>query len=171
MDVVLDSESVNSICRKPRKTKKQSGREDDLTTRVRLKLVRVVVDHESAILDEWLQGSNHEVVKALVVAWKDHGGFRLVSRESFARSKKAAKPVLKKAKISYSYPNQPMDNRLVATAMSTTDGVLVSSDSDFYDPSDATSLGNQAAPVATLLRTIGVTVITLRQLLDEIPVK
>ena len=166
MEVTLDSTTVVSLLRTPRKARKPREYATRLDTYVKHGSLRVGVDPDHAIFDEWKRTAGDEYVEQVVIKWNDLGG--IVTVPKLGRWN----PHVGKKLRALGFTGT-IDKLLVKVALVLRDKVVVSDDSDFWDPSkphDRRIRGNQNAPVAKLLTDeLNVNVYTLRMLVRTLP--
>lgn len=165
LHVALDTVTLNHLLRFPRQRKRQAVIGTVLDEFIRSEALCIGVDPDSAIIDEWRRTNNPEYVEILVVRWFESGGlFRVerVGRYSAVVSKKLRR-------LGFS---DTVDKLLVRVALVLKDRIVVSIDSDFWNPRrprEKKWLGDNNAPVAQLLRNeLGISVHTLKLLLERL---
>jgi hypothetical protein len=139
MDIVLDTVSMNHICRG--KTSSDSGK---FCQAISARTLRVVIDKDRALFDEWAKTVNLEALQQLLISWSDMGGVVTLKKDC-KLSRELANAL---HKLSFTDTG---DKLVVRIAICTTDRTIVSEDSDFWDPRDSSKRGNRNAPVATTL--------------------
>ena len=165
MDVALDSVEVQHLLLTPRAGGKSPAISTALDQYIDRKALRVRVDPDCAIIDEWRETCGREYVEVLVVRWSDAGGLlpvKKVGRYSASVGKK----------LRLLGFDDTIDKLLVRVAMVLNDKAVVSRDSDFWNPQKPTGkrwVGDRNAPVAKVLRDhLGITVYTLKMLLTQL---
>jgi hypothetical protein len=120
------------------------------------------LDKGHAICDEWKRSAGTDFVEALMIHWYDLGGLHTLPREAKMRRE------LKVRLDEFGF-HDTIDRVIVQTAILTTDRMIVSDDSDFWDPTNKNEKNNPSAPVARLLREEeGITLATLGAILGEV---
>ncbi len=108
----------------------------------------IAVDPDQGIIDEWMRTDGREAVSALVVAWYEAGILYTVPKLGSvpAHTRKALRKL--------GFGKDMIDKLVLRVALATADRIVVSEDSDFWDPFDTTrpgKIGDRNAPVAKLL--------------------
>jgi len=125
----------------------------------------IAVDPDQAIIHEWERTAGKEVVQTLVIEWFERGA--LFTVPSLGRI-----PPHTMRRLRLIGFDDTVDKLVLRVAMSTLDRIVVSDDSDFWDPADPThpgQIGDSRAPVAAILRSeCNVQVLCFPQLLDAL---
>lgn len=137
MDIVVDTVSMQHICRGSNKG------HDVVSTGVSNRKLRVAIDRARSLVDEWKQTANPEVVKNLLIRWSDQGGVVAVHERKMPRG--LATLLAKHGFV------DTCDKLAVRIATATTDRIIITEDSDFWDPRDSNRKGDRNAPVAKAL--------------------
>lgn len=165
MEVALDSTAVVSLLRTPRRERRAGKYATALDTYVERGSLHVGVDPNHAIIDEWKRTAGNEYVEQVVIKWNDLGGIVTVPKLGCLDSHVGRK--LRALGF-----NGTIDKLLVKVALVLNGKVVVSDDSDFWDPSYPEckqSVGDCNARVATLLRErLHVGVYTLHMLMTAL---
>jgi hypothetical protein len=164
MDVVLDSVCVGHLARPRTHTRgtRECHHPNEVTCCLSARELRVVLDNKQAIADEWKATAGEEFVQELLIHWQGIGGLHTLERDG--KLDRNTRDKLEQAGF-----KDTIDRLIVRTAVRTTDRVIVSDDSDFWDPANIASKGDRNAPVARLLREFeGIRVTTLGELLGEV---
>lgn len=154
IDVVIDTVAVHHVLRRPRRT---SGvrRETVLDEHFKAGALRVVLDMSRGLLSEWERTCGRDAVGVILARWE---GFRGVA---FVREVGRISPAIGKRLRQCGFKDT-VDRLVLRISLATADRTIVSNDSDFWDPKSTGSLGDGAAPVATILRDqLNVTVLLL----------
>lgn len=147
MDVVLDSSSLNHLLRSPRK-RRGGGQEEfecSIDPFINSGKLRLALDPARALVDEWRQTCDSEAVQVLITQWEANNGIFVV--DAAGKISPADTKTLKSLGF-----NDTCDKLVVRIALVTDDRIIVSEDSDFWDPKTKANRGNKNAPVARLLR-------------------
>ena len=172
MQVVLDSVSLLHLLRpsKPSKKAKRStpAHQNPLDRPMRLGKIRLAVDSQRGLISQWQELCGIEVVKVLITRWEELDGIFVI--ENPLRPKPA---IAKRLRILCFGLKSPIDTLILRLALATVDRIIVSEDSDFWDPTkpknDPGVLGNPNAPVARLCREeLNVTILLLRMLMTRL---
>lgn len=137
MDIVLDTVCVNHLA-------KTGGQDNVVSKHVSRRRLRLVLDKKLALLDEWSKTANNEVVRMLFVHWSDQNG--IVKLKTDAKLPGPAKKKL--AELGFTDTG---DKLVVAICLNTTDRIIVTLDSDFWDPKNKNSRKTHSGPVADYL--------------------
>jgi len=140
MDIVLDSCCLHHLVRGGR-----GDSPDDVTTLVKERRLRIVVDTTAAIVDEWHRTAGAEATQALIIYWSELGGFIKAAKTTKLSGS------LKKRLHNLGFTDT-IDRVIVETAASTADRRVVTNDPDFWDPKNRASIGDRTAPVCAMLR-------------------
>lgn len=101
---------------------------DDLTVRIEARLVRVVVDAKRALIDEWKRTCNEELVQVLVARWEAVAGLYQLGKDGVVSG-----PLNRKLR-ELGFGCDTVDKLVLRIAIATTDRVILSDDSGFWDP-------------------------------------
>ena len=168
MQVVLDSVAVNHLLRRPAAGRKAASFSTSIDEYIDNGRLTVHVDKDGGIIDEWKDTCGREYIEALMIRWYDAKGL-------FSVRKPARIPPSTVKKLRQLGFNDTIDKLLLRVALSIVDRIVVSNDSDFWNPAkpdDKRWLGDSNAPVAKLLREeIKVVVYTLKMLMTALPKK
>ena len=164
MEAALDSVVVNHLLRK-RRGSRSPGTSTRLDAFMRNKLLRVGIDRDQAVVTEWETVAGPEAVRQLMIHWNDLGGVRVVIP---IRSL----PRIVAQRLRQLGFQDTIDKLLLRIAVQLADRVVVSQDSDFWDPSlqgRRCPVGESRAPVPTLCRMeLNVTILSLPQLIRHL---
>lgn len=169
MQVVIDSESMQALTRQPKlsgKSKLSKPRyETSLDRPMSLGRIVVVLDSPGGILSEWIRTCDPEFIKVLVTRWEELRGIL------FMRNPPSLDHAVSGRLRRLGFGNDTIDKLILRLAVITKDQVVVSDDSDFWDPTkpknDPRVKGNRNSPVARLCREeLGVTILLLKMLMD-----
>ncbi|TNE59196.1 MAG: hypothetical protein EP340_03375 [Alphaproteobacteria bacterium] len=163
IETVLDTVSLQHLLRKP-KRKNGNSPDKEITSidpLVAAGKLRLVLDMEAALVSEWTDTCDAEVVKILISFWEQHGGIKFIDV-----STKVDRQVGRKLR-QFGFTDT-MDKHILRLTLSTDQKRLTSDDSDFWDPSKPGQVGDMNSPVAKLLSTqLGVKLRFLKTLMLE----
>jgi hypothetical protein len=164
MEIVLDSSSLqNIICSiKPSKCSGISS----LSTKIDEPLAQgqlcLVVDVGKGLIDEWGRTCGHDFIHVLVTKWQGIGAVRQVNPVRTLGIKVSRKL------HQYGFKDT-IDKLMLRIAIVTRDRIIVSEDSDFWDPSDVKRRGCSNSCVASLCREcLGISVLMLVDLMKSL---
>ena len=143
MQAVIDTVVMNHNCR----GMWQSDAPTLLQRCVSTANLSIAVDPDHAIIHEWERTAGREAVQLLVVEWFESGALFTVL--SLGRIPTQVNRQLRAAGF-----DGTIDKLMLRVAMVTADRILVSDDSDFWDPTDPTHpgrVGDYTAPVASII--------------------
>jgi hypothetical protein len=131
--------------------------------------ITLAVDSQRGLISQWQETCGIEVIKVLITRWEGLGGIFVI--ENPLRRPKPA--ISKRLRILCFGLKSPIDTLILRLALTTADRIIVSEDSDFWDPTkpknDSRVLGNPNAPVARLCwEELGVTILLLRMLMTRL---
>lgn len=160
MQIVLDTVCVKSLLRPP-KGRKTSGANPRFKTKLDQYMnddFQIALDPLKGVVAEWGKTGNLELIEQLVIHWESLNGIVIVA------PRRSLSPITKRLKdLGFSDPG---DSLMARIAADTEDNIVVSNDSDFWDPRDKQSVGDNTTVVATLLlTTFGIHVWSLFQLI------
>jgi hypothetical protein len=161
IDVVLDTVAVHHVLRQPRR-KSGVHRETVLDNHFKSGALRVVLDLSRGLLSEWERTCGREAVGVVLARWEELRGVILVrdvGRIPAAVGRRLLQCGFKGG----------VDRLVLRISLATVDRVIVSNDSDFWDPKSTASLGDDKAPVVSILRDqLNVTVLLLSALVAQL---
>jgi hypothetical protein len=158
--IALDSVSLNHLLRPPRKSRARHTTATTLDRYLKNGELQIALDRGGGVVGEWSRTCNHEVVRVLITYWESLRALIVVSPLSTIPHHTSRR--LRRAGF-----NDAGDKLLLRVALSTQHRILVSDDSDFWDPHHSKSRGDTASVVATLCRQeLAVTVLLLRMLME-----
>ncbi len=168
MQVVLDSDALHNalIPLKLSKIKRRKDLSNLITTPLDKPLQQgrlvLVVDDGGGLIGEWSETCGPEYIEILLIQWEPFGAVNQIRPEGsigFPASRQ-----LKQLGF-----NGPIDRLILRIALATTDKIVTSEDSDFWDPRQPRQKGNPNAPVAQICRqSLGITVLLLGKLLQRL---
>jgi hypothetical protein len=149
------------VCRKPKK--RAGGSKIILDQPVERKKLVILLDRAGGLVSEWQKTAGPDI-KVIVAKWAEWDGIRLVvPASSLPRCIRTCAAHLK--------PTDTGDKLVIRIAAVVDKACIVSVDSDFWNPDRSVAggqIGDPTAPVCALLRSAGIEVITLRQLLPRV---
>lgn len=152
MMAVLDTVGLQHLLRRPKKNRNGEGRVAQLLSRrtaldpiLKDKRLRLALDSANGLLSEWQRTCGREAVHVVVTTWGDWGAIAYIKDppklgQSTARTLRQLEFL------------DPVDKLVIRLALALTPKFIVTEDSDFWDPTDKESKGNQNAPVAVYCR-------------------
>lgn len=158
---MVDSVSMNHVVR----SRKRSGTRfaTCLDKPIKDGRLTIALDAARGLQSEWEDSCGSELIKTLVIKWADLNGI-----VSIIKTRSLGGAVVKRLK-KLGFKDQPIDKLVLKLARETNDHIVVSEDSDFWDPRDTNSPGNENAPVARFCKTsLGIEIILLRSLLRRL---
>jgi hypothetical protein len=147
--------------RAPRKTRERFNEAvgtklDSAIASGRLKLA---VDSTRGLVDEWAKTCGTDVVHVLVAKWESQGG--IVPVGPLGKLSRSQRDRL----FDFGFTDT-CDKLIVKIAYATGDRIIVTDDSDFWDPKTKKNFCNSNAPVALLLvGELGITLYVLKMLI------
>ncbi len=169
MQVVIDSVSMKALTRQPKLSSRSKPSKSTYGTSLDRSMSRgrlvVVLDSPGGILSEWLRTCDPEFIKVLVTRWEELRGI------IFMKNPPSLNHAVSRRLRGLGFGNDTIDKLILRLAVITKDKVVVSDDSDFWDPTrpqnDSRVKGNPNAPVARLCKKeLGVTILLLKMLMD-----
>ncbi len=161
MQVVVDSVSMNHVVRSQRKSGSHFA--TILDRPIKDGRLTIALDAARGLESEWENSCGPELIKILVIKWKDLNGIVWI------RNVRPLGGAVVKHLKSLGFKDQPIDKLVLKLARETNDHIVVSNDSDFWDPRDTKSPGNGNAPVARFCkRSLGIEIILLKSLLKRL---
>ncbi len=164
MEAAIDTVVISRLLRSPRTTKGQQRPGTALDEYLRRGDLRIGLDRQRAVVHEWERTCGEEYVKILVTAWEGLRAF--VIADPLGTIPRGVSKSLRQRGF-----DDAIDKLLLKVAIAINARVVVSEDSDFWDPQDYSRdcIGDHNAYVAHLLREkCDVLVLTLRQLLAKL---
>ena len=137
MEIVLDTVSLHKSI--------TEWDVNPLTSHIINKKLRVVVDKDGDIIDEWEDTCGREIIQQLIITWQPVNGIIIIRRPP-------ALPLTARRKLREFGFIDTIDKLILRVAYATVEKKIVSDDSDFWDPSDTTSPGNKRAKIAKYLK-------------------
>ena len=161
MQVVVDSDSMNHVVRSPKKSGPRFA--TCLDKPIKDGRLTIALDAARGLQSEWEKSCGPDRIKSLVIKWQDLNGIDWIGNV-----RPLGGTVVKHLK-SLGFKDQPIDKLVLKLARETNDHIVVSNDSDFWDPRDTKSPGNGNAPVARFCkRSLGIEIILLKSLLGRL---
>ena len=161
MQVVVDSVSMNHVVRSPKKSGTRFA--TCLDKPIKDGRLTIALDAARGLQSEWENSCGPELIKRLVIKWKDLNGI-----VSIRNVRPLGGTVVKHLK-SFGFKDKAIDKLVLKLARETNDHIVVSDDSDFWDPRDPRSPGNTNAPVARFCkRSLDIEIILLKSLLGRL---
>lgn len=165
MDAVIDSVTLNHLFRKPKKVKcgKRVLYETSLDAYIAEKRLKLAVDPNRALVDEWQATCGPEVVKAAIMKWEATDGVYTVAR--LGRLTNAHTNKL----LQFGF-GDAVDKLILRIAVASTNRTVVSNDSDFWNPKAKCDRGKKNACVTRFCRErLNVSVLLLGTLMLLLP--
>jgi len=162
MQAVIDSVSMHHLIRSPKLLKKHRRKgnsrifETSLDRHLKEGRLTLAIDKALGLIDEWKRTCGVECVQVLITCWESFAAIVIID------------PV---SKIPRSVCHQLsfmgcIDRLLLRIGMATADRIVVSDDSDFWDPARPDKRGDPNAKVAKLCKDrLDITVLLLKTLL------
>jgi hypothetical protein len=116
---------------------------DDAINRRRL---RLAVDVNGALINEWEETCGRELIRVLVAKWEPIDALKVIRRLPSI-------PYRCRTKLRRLGFVDPIDKLLLKLAIATRERILVSDDSDFWDPADSAQRGDPRAQIAHICQT------------------
>jgi hypothetical protein len=153
IEAVIDSVTLNSAFQPPKPSRK-SARDrrnavNPLDKPISLRKLKLALDADNGLQSEWVRTCGLPAVKAFVVHCEQYDGIRLI--KVLGTPGPAATKQLK----FLGFGNNTVDKLILRIALATKDRIIVSDDSDFWDPTkpnDRKIRGQKNAPVARCRR-------------------
>jgi hypothetical protein len=171
MQVVIDTVSIQHLlrCLKPSKIKKHMHSrqlvETSLDGPLKKRFITLAVDLYGGLVDEWARTCGHEPIRVLIMKWESYGAILSVEPE------KKIGPKISRKLRQFGF-NDTIDRLILRIAMVTEERIVVSDDSDFWDPREPRNKGIHNAPVAKLCREeLGIIIFLLDGLMKRILTK
>lgn len=166
MQVVIDSVSLQHLLRKPRRSRRTELPESSVDRLIRLRRMTVALDRAGGLLDEWKRTCGQDAVNVLIAHWESLPDGVLLIANVASLEPRASR---KLRELGF---RDAIDRLVLRIALRTTDRVVISDDSDFWDPkrpNDRRVRGNRNAPVARFSREeLGIEVVLLRTLVNRL---
>lgn len=145
--IVLDSDSLNHLLRHPARVRlgKEVRYRTSLDVHIAASRVKLAMDGQRALVDEWQRSCDPEAVKVAVTEWESRGGIHPIER--LGRLSSAHSKFLRLAGFT-----DTGDKLVLKIALVAPNRTIVSEDSDFWDPANDENFGNRNAPVRQFLR-------------------
>ena len=161
MQVVVDSVSMNHVVRSPKKSGPHFV--TCLDKPIKDGRLTIALDTASGLQSEWAKPCGIELIKSLVIKWDDLNGIVWI------RNLQSLGGAVVKQLKSLGFKDKTIDKLILKLARETKDHIVVSEDSDFWDPRDTNSPGHENAPVARFCReSLGIEIILLKFLLQRL---
>ncbi len=162
MQVVVDSVSMNHVVRPP---PKKSGTQfvNCLDNPIKDGRLKIALDAARGLQSEWENSCGTELIKILVIKWADLNGIVWI------RELRPLGGTIVKQLKNLGFKDQPIDKLVLKLARETNDHIIVSNDSDFWDPSRKKPVGDPTGCVADLLlEKLGIEVMLLATLFQRV---
>lgn len=135
---------------------------------MKLGRIKLAVDSQRGLISQWQELCGIEVIKVLITRWEELGGIFFIEKPLRPKPN-----ISKRLRILCFGLKSPIDTLILRLALTTSDRIIVSEDSDFWDPTkpknDPRVLGNHNAPVARLCREeLDITIMLLRMLMTRL---
>lgn len=163
MDVVLDTASLHRLLCRPRRTRGRIGGrwslETPLDEPIRGGRVAVALDRAQGLVSEWEQTCGRELVGVVLARWEPLRGILIIDTPPPLGGR-----ITRRLRcLGF---RDTVDKLVLRLALAIRDRVIVSDDSDFWDPRRRDSRGDRNACVARLCRDeLQVTVLVLGMLI------
>ncbi|WP_139232675.1 hypothetical protein [Duganella sp. CF458] len=156
INCTIDSVSMQHLCR-PAIIKKGSKKADDIlgldaiSVALQRAKLKICVDEDMALTDEWSKTCSLEMIQPILTKWIESDGIILCN------AKRQKIPLSLNKKLREANFRDAGDKLIVRIGLAALGGntppfLVATNDGDFWDPNDGTKSGNNAAPVASLLR-------------------
>lgn len=165
IEAVIDSVTMHVAVRPVKAPNKSAKKQNTnpLEMPVRQRKLRLALDSSRGLSSEW-ERTCGPAAKAFVIHCEQYGGIRLI--ENLGKPGSAASKQLRQLGF-----DDAVDKLIVKIALATNDRIIVSGESDFWDPKKPHNRqipGQANAPVARFLREqLGITVLLLRMLMTK----
>jgi len=164
VEIVLDSVSLNHLLRGSRKVRERFS--DSVGTPIDQAInegcLKLALDSAKGLISEWGTTCGAEIVHVLITKWESQRGLFII--EPLGKLSSAQRKHLS----AYGF-NDTCDKLILRIAIATEDRIVVSDDSDFWDPNKIANYGNKNAPVARLIREeLDITLLNLKALMEQL---
>lgn len=167
-EAVIDSVTMNVAVRPPRRAGKSRGAKalvNPLERPVQLRNLRLALDASKGLVSEW-ERTCGPAIRTFIVYCEQYDGIRLIQNPVSPGSAAS-----KKLKL-LGFGDNTVDKLILRISLATKDRIIVSGESDFWDPkkpNDRSIPGTRNAPVARFCREeLGVTILLLRMLIARV---
>jgi hypothetical protein len=169
IEVVLDSVTLSSALNSPKPSRKSAGVTRDavnpLDKPISDRRLRLALDEDNGLRSEWVKTCGLPAVQAFVIHCEQYDGIQLI------KTPVSPGPAAYKKLRVLGFGNDAVDKLILRIALATEDRIIVSDDSDFWDPTkpnDKQSKGQKNAPVARFCKdTLRVTILLMKMLLSR----
>ena len=163
MDAVLDTSSLGRVLRTVGAQCAASGPpETCLDQHFCSSSLQLMVDSDGALIAEWADTCGEDLVRVLVSHWEGNGWLRSIA-QARTLPRQASRCLLQ---LGFT---DAMDKLVLRIAHRTRSKIVVSDDSDFWQPGNKRSKGDPQAPVASAcLQHLGVTILLLGMLMEAL---
>jgi hypothetical protein len=169
IEAVIDSVTMNVAVRPPKPSRKSARSQKEvinpLEKPIKLRKLTLALDASKGLVSEW-ERTCGPAIKAFVVYCEQYGGIHLIQNPVSPGS--AATKQLK----FLGFGANTIDKLILKIALATEDRIIVSGESDFWDPkkpNDHDIPGQPNAPVARFCRErLEVTILLLRMLMARV---
>jgi hypothetical protein len=165
-EAVIDSVTMNVALRPPRRASNSArgakASVNPLKKPVQLRKLRLAVDASKGLVSEW-ERTCGPAIRSFIVYCEQYDGIRLIQNPVSPGSAAS-----KKLKL-LGFGDNTVDKLILRISLATKDQIIVSGESDFWDPKkphDRSIPGTTNAPVARFCREeLDVTILLLRMLI------
>ncbi|MFC1541586.1 hypothetical protein ACFL50_03950 [Candidatus Latescibacterota bacterium] len=161
MEIVLDTVSVFHLLSQSKKSKERGSNKIETILDNFLEKFNLVIvfDFGHGLSDEWGQTCGREIVKVLLIHWESFNAIKMV--EPVAK----INPTISKELRQLGFYDT-IDKLVLRIALATSDKIVVSEDSHFWDPRNPKIRGDKRCPVTKLcLDKLEITILLLKQLI------
>lgn len=170
IEAVIDSVTMNSAVTPPKPSRKSSRPTKDpgnpLEDPIKRRKLKLALDASKGLQSEWEKTCGQPAIRAFVIHCEQYDGIHLIQHPVSPGS--AAYKQLR----FLGFGADTVDKLILRIALATNDRVIVSDESDFWDPkkpNDRQIRGQKNAPVARYCReNLGVTILLLRMLIARL---
>jgi hypothetical protein len=169
IEAVIDSVTLNSAFQPPKRSHKSPRTKrkavNPLEKPISDRRLRLALDEDLGLRSEWEKTCGRRAVKDFMIYCEQFNGIQLIKTLVSPASSAS-----KKLKL-MGFGHNTVDKLILRIALATQNPIIVSDDSDFWDPTkpnDRRVRGDKNAPVARFCRTeLGVTILLLKMLLAK----
>lgn len=170
IEAVIDSVQMNSALRPPKPSRKSARSTKDAITPldrpIKLRKLRLALDASQGLQSEWVRTCGLPAIQDFVVYCEQYDGIHFIQNPVNPSSDNS-----RRLRI-LGFGNDTVDKLILRIALATQDRIIVSGESDFWDPkkpTDRNIRGCPNAPVARFLKDqLGVTVLLLGALIAKV---
>jgi hypothetical protein len=166
MEVVLDTVSLQHLLRAPKLKSVKYSHISRVQTPLDIPMqkgrLHLAVDANGALINEWELTCGAELIQVIVTRWDEFRVFTVINHVP-----KINRTISKKLRM-LGFQDS-IDKLVLRLGLVAKDHVVISEDSDFWDPSSPSSRGNSNAPVALLCKDqLGITIMLLKSLINKV---